>query len=115
MHEESWLFKEVFWKLKQPLCKIFLLSLDFLKAKNNNIPISNASGQILIIQKGIALKRNRAGRDRKQDLTCLCQILGKSDQESQNSTSDQNHGSGEHNSSDNLPARSCLSVLIQTG
>lgn len=72
---------KVFWKLKQLLCKVFSLSLKFFKAKHTDISISNASGQILIIQKGIELKRNWAGRDIKQDLTCLCQILSKSETE----------------------------------
>jgi hypothetical protein len=69
-----------FWKLKLLLCKVFTVSLDFLKAKHINIQISNASGHILIIQKGIELKRNWARRDRKQELTCLWQILSKPEQ-----------------------------------
>lgn len=64
-------------KLKK-LCEeqqVFIMCPDVLKSMNTAIGIGNASVILLIIRRGIEVKTNWAGRDRKQDLTRLCQTL----------------------------------------
>lgn len=55
--------------------QVFITCPDVLKSMSTAIGTGKASVILLIIPRGTEVKTNRAGRDREQDLTRLCQIL----------------------------------------
>lgn len=57
--------------------QVFIKYLDVLTSMTTTIRIGNAPVILLIIWRGTEVKTNWAGKDRKQDITCLGRILSK--------------------------------------